>query len=107
MYVILEAGGKQYKLAKDDVFVLNRMPGKKESMVKLKNVLFARERQSYFAGAPHIKDAYVTCEILAHPRADKVVAFKYKRRKSYKRKIGHRQDLTMLKVKEIHLGNSK
>jgi len=54
-------------------------------------------------GTPYIKEAYVTCEILSHPRAKKVVAFKYKRRKGYKRKVGHRQDLTKLKVKEIHV----
>ena len=101
MYVVIEAGGRQYKIAKDDTFLMNRISGKESSVVKFKNVMFAKEKNSYHIGTPYIKDAYVTCEILSHPRAKKVVAFKYKRRKSSKRKVGHRQDLTKLKVKEI------
>lgn len=104
MYAVLEVGGRQYRLQKNDEFLVNRIPGKTESVVKLKNVLFAREKNGYRAGNPYIKDSYVTCEIVAHPRAKKVTAFKYKKRKSQKRKVGHRQDLTRLKVTEIHLG---
>jgi len=103
MYIILETSGRQYKLKEKDEFFVNRISGKASSMVKLKKVLFAKEKNSYHAGTPYIKDAYVTCEILSHPRSKKVVAFKYKRRKSYKRKIGHRQNLTRLIVKEIKL----
>ena len=103
MYIILEAGGKQYKLEKNDEFLVNRIAGKEASVVKFKHILFAKEKNAYRAGNPYIKDAYATCEILSHPRAKKVVAFKYKRRKGYKRKVGHRQDLTRLKVKEIKI----
>jgi len=103
MYAIIEASGRQYKVAKNDEFLVSRMPGKPESAVKFKNILFAKEKNSYHVGTPYIKDAHVTCEILSHPRAKKLVAFKYKRRKSSKRKVGHRQDLTRLKVKEIKL----
>lgn len=101
MYAILQAGGKQYKLQKNDEFVVNRIPGKQNSVVKFKNILFAKERNTYHTGSPYIKDAYVTCEILSHPRGRKVVGLKYKRRKNSKRKVGHRQDLTLLRVKEI------
>ena len=103
MYVILEVGSKQYRLEKNDEFLVNRIPSKETSVVKFKNILFAKERNSYHTGKPYIKDAYVTCEVLSHPRAKKVVAFKYKKRKSSKRKVGHRQDLTNLKVKEIKI----
>ena len=103
MYVIVETGGRQYKLEKNQEFLTNRVEGKESSVVKLKNILFAKEKQSFHIGTPYVKGAYVTCEVLSHPRAKKVVAFKYKRRKSSKRKVGHRQDLTKLKVKEIHL----
>ena len=103
MYVIFETGGRQYKAQKGEEFYTNRLSGKPSSTVKFKNVLFAKEKNSYKAGTPHIKDAYVTCEILSHSRARKVTAFKYKRRKSQQRKKGHRQDLTRLKVKEIHI----
>ena len=101
MYVILEAGGKQYRLKKNNEFLLNRISAKKDGIVKFKHILFAKEKNAYHAGNPYIKDAYVACEVLAHSRGKKVIAFKYKRRKGYKRKVGHRQDLTRLKVKEI------
>ncbi len=103
MYVVLETGGKQYKLEKNDEFLVNRIPGKESGLVKLKNIMLAKEKTDYFVGEPYLKNAYVTCEILAHTRGKKLIAFKYKRRKSYKKKIGHRQDLTKLKVKEIKL----
>ena len=103
MYAIVEEGSRQYKLEKGAEFLVNRISGKEESIVKLKNVLFAKEKSSYRVGDPYIKNAYVACEVLSHPRGKKVVAFKYKRRKSSKKKIGHRQDLTRLKVKEIKL----
>jgi len=103
MYAVVETSGRQYKLEKNDEFLVNRVFGKESSVVKLKNVLFAKERNSFHVGKPYLKDAYVTCEILSHPRAKKVVAFKYKRRKGQKCKIGHRQDLTRLKVKEIKI----
>ena len=103
MYAIIETGGRQYKVEKGLEFLTNRIEGKVSSIVKFKNVLFAKEKSSYHIGTPHIKNAYVSCEILSHPRAKKVIAFKYKRRKSSKKKIGHRQDLTKLKVKEIKL----
>ncbi|OGW74998.1 MAG: 50S ribosomal protein L21 [Omnitrophica bacterium RBG_13_46_9] len=103
MYVILETGGKQYKLEKNDEFLVNRIPSKLSSMVKLKNILLAKEKTSCQIGAPYIKDAFITCEVLLHTRGKKVIAFKYKRRKSQKRKVGHRQDLTKLRVKEIHI----
>jgi large subunit ribosomal protein L21 len=103
MYVILEAVGKQYKLAKNDEFLVNRIDGKEKGIVKFKHILFAKEKSACHVGKPYIKDASVTCEILAHTRGKKVIAFKYKRRKSKKRKVGHRQDLTRLKVKEIKI----
>lgn len=103
MYAVIEAGGRQYKVAKGDEILMNRISGKASSMVKFKHILLGKERNSYKIGTPYLKDSYVTCEILSHPRAKKVVAFKYKRRKGSKKKIGHRQDLTRLKVKEIKI----
>jgi large subunit ribosomal protein L21 len=85
MYAIVDTGGRQYKLEKNGEFLVNRMEGKESGIVKFKKVLFAKEKASCHVGAPYIKDAYVTCEILSHPRAKKVIAFKYKRRKSKKR----------------------
>lgn len=103
MYIIAEIGGKQYRLAINDEFIVNRMAGKESSMIKFKNILFAKEKNTYHTGEPYLKGAYITCEIVSHLRGRKVTAFKYKRRKSKKRKVGHRQDLTKLRVKEIKL----
>lgn len=103
MYAIVETSGRQYKVEKNVEFLISRISGKPTSIVKFKNVLFAKDKNSYKVGEPYIKDASVTCEIMSHPRSKKVIAFTYKRRKSQKRKVGHRQDLTRLKVKEIKI----
>ena len=101
MYAVIEMGGRQYKLEKDDVFLANRISGEPSSVVKFKDILFIKDKTTCHVGQPYVKNAYVACEVLAHPRAKKVFAFKYKRRKGYKRKVGHRQDLTRLRVKDI------
>ena len=104
MYAVIETGGKQYKVAKDDVLLVERIKGKQGSGVKLNNVLLVKDGASVHFGNPHLKGAHVVCEVLGEVRQPKVVAFKYKRRKSEKKKIGHRQNLTKLRVKAIELG---
>jgi len=106
MYAIVETGGKQYKVAKNDVFLVEKLDGKARGEVKLSKVLLLKEGNSIHVGSPHLKGAHVTCEIVGQVRGDKVVAFKYKKRKSEKKKIGHRQALTKLKVKEIEISKS-
>jgi len=103
MYAIVETGGKQYKVAKNDIIVVEKLKSKAGSDVKLGNVLLAKEGNSIHVGTPHLKGAHVICEVLGNFRTPKVIAFKYKRRKSEKKKIGHRQDVTKLKVKEIEI----
>ena len=103
MYAVVEAGGKQYKVAKDDVILVEKIKAKQGDEVKLKTVLLVKDGASVHFGNPHLKGAHVACEVLGEARQPKVVAFKYKRRKSEKKKIGHRQNLTKLKVKTIEL----
>ena len=103
MYAILETSGRQYKVQKDTKILVNRIDAGPKKTVKLDKILFAHTGKSYHIGNPYIKNAYVTCELLSQPRSRKVIAFKYKKRKSEKRKVGHRQDLTELVVKEIHV----
>lgn len=103
MYAIIEIGGKQQKVEKGSIITCNRLAKKEGQALKLSDVLFARKGASYIVGNPHIKDAHVECEVVSHTRGRKVTAFKYKRRKSYHREVGHRQDLTVLRVKEIHI----
>ena len=104
MYAIIETGSKQYKVQKDDVFDVERIEVEAGKTVKLDKVLFYSKGKSSEIGKPYIKDASVICEVISHPRADKVIAFKYRRRKGSRKKIGHRQELTRLKVKEIKAG---
>ncbi|MDO8525481.1 MAG: 50S ribosomal protein L21 [Candidatus Omnitrophota bacterium] len=103
MYAIVETGGKQYKVAKNDIIVVEKLDAKTGGEVKLANVLLARDGEAVIMGSPYIKGARVICESLGPMRGDKVVSFKYKKRKSEKKKIGHRQNLLRLKVKEIEL----
>jgi len=103
MYAILEIGGKQEKVEKGTEFAVNRLDEKENSVIKLQEILFAKKGSDYLVGNPYIKGAHVECEVLSHKRGEKVIAFKYKKRKGYHRKVGHRQDLTVLKVKEIHI----
>ncbi len=103
MYAVIQTGGKQYKVAKNDVILVERLDVKSGQEIKLTNVLLAKDGNSVIVGTPYIKGAHVTCESLGDVRGDKVIAFKYKKRKSEKKKIGHRQTATRLKVKEIEL----
>lgn len=103
MYVIIESGGKQYRLLKNDTFEvekLNQQPGK---AVKLDKVLLYSDGKKVEIGNPYLKNVKVNCEVVANIRGKKSVSFKYRRRKSSRRKIGHRQNLTRLKVKEISI----
>ena len=103
MYAVIETGGKQYKVTKNDVISVEKLDTKVGSTVTIKKVLLAKEGNSIHVGNPYLKGSSVSCEVQAQFRGDKVIAFKYKRRKSEKKKIGHRQELTKLKVKDIEI----
>ena len=103
MYVVVETGGKQYKVSKNDtieVEKLNQPPGKS---VRLENVLLCADGKKVEIGRPYLKNVKVSCDVISEIKKDKVISFKYKRRKSHRKKIGHRQKLTRLKVKEISI----
>jgi len=103
MYAVIETGGKQYKVAKNDIILVEKLDVKSGAEVKLSSVLLAKDGNSVHVGNPYVKGACVVCESLGGTRMAKVVAFKYKKRKSEKKKIGHRQDVTKLKIKEIEI----
>lgn len=104
MYAIVETGSKQYKVQKGDLFDVEKLEAEPGKTVKLDKVLLCSKGKSVEVGKPYVKDASVLCDIVSHLRGDKVFAFKYRRRKASKKKIGHRQELTRLKVKEIEVG---
>ena len=103
MFVVIKAGGKQYKVIKNDLFSVEKMDTKAGGEVKLDKVLLAKEGNSVHVGNPYLKGSHIVCEVVRHEREAKVTAFKYKKRKSEKKKIGHRRDVTVLKVKEIEI----
>ncbi|MBU3912109.1 MAG: 50S ribosomal protein L21 [Candidatus Omnitrophica bacterium] len=102
MYAIVETGSKQYKVSKGDVFAAELLGTKKTKEVKLGNVLFVSDKKDIKVGAPYIKGASVVCDIIGEKQGPKVISFKYRRRHgSSRRKKGHRQGYSVLKVKEI------
>ena len=100
MFAVIRTGGKQYRVAKGDVLNVERLPGDAGAAVTFSEVLMAGAK----VGAPLLSGASVAGEIVAQGRADKVVAFKKKRRKNTHRKRGHRQHFTRIKITDIHAG---
>ena len=103
MYAVIETGSKQYKVAKDDIILIERLDTNDAKTLKLDKVLLVKDGNSVHFGSPYLKGAGVNCEILSEVRGDKLLAYKYKKRKSEKKKIGHRQNLLRLKIKSIEL----
>src|SRR6202030_679236 len=94
MFAVIRTGGKQYKVAKDDVIEVEKLAGEPGSSVTLGDVLMLADGAEAQAGAPVLAGAAVTAEVVEHRLADKVIIFKKKRRHNYRRKRGHRQQLT-------------
>jgi len=104
MYAIVETGSKQYKVSEGDIIEVEKLGLEKAKETKLDKVLLISDKEETTVGTPYIKGAHIVCEILGEKRAKKVISFKYRRRHaSSKKKIGHRQNYTALKVKEIVL----
>jgi len=105
-YAVVQVGSHQYKLEENSVFEVEKFapsrgadPGAKE--VKLDQVLLVQENGKAKLGQPFLPKASVTCEVLGDLKLPKVISFKFKRRKGYKRKKGHRQTVVRLRVKSI------
>ena len=99
MFAIVEVGSRQYKLMKGEIFDMPRVSKSKE--VSLDKVLLVSDGKDVKFGTPHIKGASVVCEVLGDSKGPKRIAFKFKRRKSSQRTVGHRDLLTRVKVKNI------
>ena len=102
MYAVIETGAKQYRVSKGDTLEVERLNLKDKKEAKLDKVLFVSDKKDVLVGEPYIKGASVVCEIIDEKRGKKSISFKYRRRLgSSRKKIGHRQNYTMLKVKDI------
>jgi large subunit ribosomal protein L21 len=101
MYAVVKTGGKQYKVAKDDKIVVDRLEAEAGSNLVLDQVLMVANGDQVDVGAPTVKDAVVGATVLRHTRGDKIMVFRRKRRKNFRRIRGHRQDLTLLQITDI------
>jgi large subunit ribosomal protein L21 len=97
MFAIIRTGGKQYRVAADQTITIERVEGEKGASVEFGDVLMANGK----IGAPLISGAKVTGTIVEHKRADTVLVFKKKRRQNYRRKNGHRQGLSVVRIDNI------
>ena len=101
MYAVMKTGGKQYRVAQGDTVEVERLSGEVGEQVKFDTVLLVGGEGEARIGTPTLADAAVTAEIVEQKLGNKIIVFKKKRRKSYSRKQGHRQQLTKLKIVEI------
>ncbi|UCB56556.1 MAG: 50S ribosomal protein L21 [Candidatus Omnitrophota bacterium] len=101
MYAIVEVGSRQYKVAeKDEILIEKAVPARTHKLV-LDKVLLTAKGKDVKVGNPYVKNAKLECEVLAHTKDKKKIAFKFRRRKSSQSKRGHRQKQVLIKVKEI------
>jgi large subunit ribosomal protein L21 len=100
MYAVIETGGKQYKVQEGDVIQVERLQGEAGSTSQFDNVLATGGENATF-GTPFIKGASVSFELIGESKAKKIIVFKMKRRKSYRRKQGHRQIYSTVKITGI------
>ncbi len=101
MFAVIKTGGKQYKIAADDKITVMLLEGEAGAKVTFGEVLALFDGDSSQVGAPHVVGASVVGEIVEQTRGPKVYAFKKRRRKNSKRKRGHKQDLTIVRIVEI------
>ena len=107
MFAVIKTGGKQYRVAPDEVLKIEKLAGEAGDMVEFSDVLMVGEGKSTTIGAPLVDGALVTAEVVEQGRTRKIIAFKKRRRQNSRRKIGHRQHLTTVKISEILTGGAK
>ena len=101
MFAVIKTGAKQYKVAVGDVIKVEKLEGEAGSNVSLDHVLMVGDDKGVKVGTPTISGTSVTAEILEQARAGKIIVFKKKRRHNYRRKAGHRQEQTVLRITDI------
>jgi large subunit ribosomal protein L21 len=104
MFAVVRTGGKQYKVAPNDVIAVEKLDGEPGATIELAEVLMVGDGAEVSTGTPLLAGATVSAELVEHRRADKIIVFKKQRRKNYRRKNGHRQHQTVLRITEIIRG---
>ena len=101
MYAVLRSGNKQYKVSEGSIFKIEKIDGKPGDKISFKDILLINNGNNLVMGSPVVQDAVVQAEIIEQFKNEKVIVFKKRRRHNYRRKRGHRQELTSLKVTSI------
>lgn len=101
MFAVVKTGGKQYRVAPGDVVLVERLAGEEGQPISLTDVLMVYEGGNITIGSPLVSGVSIEATIKAQTRGDKIIVFKKKRRQGYRRKKGHRQDLTLLTINSI------
>ncbi len=100
-YAVIQTGGKQYRVAEGDEIEVEKLDVETGAKTELSEVLLVANGASVTVGTPHVSGATVTAEVVDQFKDDKVIAYKFKRRKGYHRTVGHRRQLTKLKIESI------
>ena len=103
MFAVIQTGGKQYKVAQDDVITVERLAGEAGAAIEFGHVLAVSDGATLRVGSPVVPGARVTAEVVEQTRGPKLIVFKKRRRQNSRRKNGHRQDLTVLKITGVKL----
>lgn len=101
MYAVIKTGGKQYRVAKDDIVTIERVAGEAGSTIEFGEVLLVGSGADVKVGTPTVAGAKVVGELVEQTRGPKLIAFKKRRRKNSRRKKGHRQDLSAVRITSI------
>lgn len=102
MYAIIETGGKQYKVSEGDIIKIEKLEVEADSNYTFENILTISEGEEVKFGNPFISGATVTSSVIGNGKAKKVIVYKYKPKKGFHKKKGHRQPFTMLKIEKIN-----
>lgn len=106
MYAIVQTGGKQYRVSEGDSIGVEHLPGEIGTQISLDDIRFISEDETIHVGKPKLDGARVIGTIVDQAKGDKVTVFKFKRRKMYRKKRGHRQLITHIKIDEIQFGSA-
>jgi large subunit ribosomal protein L21 len=101
MYAVIQTGGKQYRVQPGDMVVVEKLTGDAGDSIEFDQVLLVADEESVAVGRPLVEGARVTGEIVEHGLGDKLIVYKFKRRKDYRRKNGHRQQYTAVKIADV------
>lgn len=103
MYAVIKTGGKQHKVIEGDVLSVEKLAGEKGAEIVFNEVLMVADEAGTKVGKPFVEGASVTGEIISQKKGKKIHVFHMKRRKGFRKKTGHRQELTSLKIKKISM----